>query len=67
MRYTDLSDEEFRDAVLEALTPSYTETLSTLYAAVRAGVHEERTGDVERVLRRPPPAFTKFVHDHRNA
>lgn len=63
--YLAVTDEQFRAAVKDFLRPSYTELLSWLYAGVRAGQTEVRTGTVEELLGRPPTAFAQFARDHR--
>ena len=63
--YLPVTDEQFRAAVKGHLTESYVELLSMLYAGVRAGWAEARTDDVQKVLGRPPIAFSRFAKDHR--
>jgi uncharacterized protein YbjT (DUF2867 family) len=63
--YLPVTDEQFRAAVKGFLTPSYTELLSHLYAVVRAGQTEVKTGTVQAVLGRPPIPFARFVKEHR--
>jgi uncharacterized protein YbjT (DUF2867 family) len=63
--YLPVTDEQFRAAVKGHLTPSYTELLSILYAAHRAGHNEVKSSAVQDVLGRPPRTFTSFVKEHR--
>ncbi len=63
--YLPVTDEQFRAAVKGMLTPSYTELLSHLYAAVRAGHTSVTTDTVQKVLGRAPISFAQFVKDHR--
>lgn len=65
--YLAVTDEQFRAAVKDVLRPSYTELLSWLYAAVRSGQTEVRTGTVQELLGRPPITFARFAKDHRAA
>jgi uncharacterized protein YbjT (DUF2867 family) len=64
--YLAVTDEQFRAAVKGFLTPSYTELLSWLYSAVRAGQTEVRTDTVKELLGRPPIAFAQFAKAHRS-
>jgi uncharacterized protein YbjT (DUF2867 family) len=65
--YLPVSDEQFRAAVKGVLTPSYTELMSALYGAVRAGHFEVKTDTVREVLGRAPISFAQFAKDHRSA
>ncbi len=64
--YLPVTDEQFRAAVKGILSPSYTELMSYLYSAVRAGHTEVKTDTVQQVLGRAPIPFTRFVKDHRS-
>jgi uncharacterized protein YbjT (DUF2867 family) len=63
--YLAVSDDQFRAAVKGFLTPSYLELMSALYAMVRAGYTEVKTGTVQEVLGRPPIGLDQFIKDHR--
>ena len=65
VKYLPVTDEQFRAAVKGALSPSYVELLSSLYAGARAGYTERKTDDVEKLLGRAPRSFAQFVRDHR--
>lgn len=65
--YLPITDEQFRAAVKGVLSPSYTELMSWLYSAVRAGQTEVRTDTVKTLLGREPISFARFVAEHRSA
>jgi uncharacterized protein YbjT (DUF2867 family) len=65
--YQPLTDEEFRAAARDFLSPAYLELLSALYGFVRSGATAEVTEDVQKVLHRKPIGFAEFAHRARAA
>lgn len=63
--YLPVSDEQFRAAVKGVLTQSYTDLMSWLYSAVRAGQTEVVTTTARQLLGRPPTTFAQFVKANR--
>jgi uncharacterized protein YbjT (DUF2867 family) len=65
--YIPQSDEEYRAAVQDYLSPLYLEILSSLYGAVRAGYASTKTDTLQSVLGRDPIGFDQYVADYRTA
>lgn len=62
IRYQPISDAEFRSALREQQVPDfYIDLLAYLFEITRSGVNAKPTGDVERVLGRPPRSFQEFA------
>jgi len=62
VRYVDLTDEQYRRTLRDGGIPaSYAEALVDLNIYYRRGAGAPVTGDVERVLGRPPGSFDRFV------
>lgn len=66
VQYVPISDEQFRAAMKDALSPSYLELMSSLYSGVRAGWSDATTDTVQRVLGREPISFAQFAKDHQS-
>lgn len=62
IRYQPISTDEFRAAMAELAVPAeYIDLLVYLFKVTVSGVNAEPTGDVERVLGRPPKTFSEFA------
>lgn len=62
IRYIPISTDAFREALSDMHVPSeYTDLLVYLFDITRSGVNAKPTGDVERVLGRPPRSFAEFA------
>ncbi len=62
IRYVPISTDAFREALSDMHVPSeYTDLLVYLFDITRSGVNAKPTGDVERVLGRPPRSFAEFA------
>ncbi len=62
IRYAPITTDEFRAALGDMGTPAeYIDLLVYLFDVTRSGVNEAPTGDVERVLGRPPKSFAEFA------
>jgi uncharacterized protein YbjT (DUF2867 family) len=66
VQYVSISDEQFRGAMQNVLSPSYLDLMSNLYAGVRAGWSDATTDTVKKVLGRDPISFEQFANDHKD-
>jgi uncharacterized protein YbjT (DUF2867 family) len=66
VQYVSISDEQFRGAMQNVLSPSYLDLMSNLYAGVRAGWSDATTDTVKKVLGRDPISFEQFASDHKD-
>lgn len=68
VRFVAVSDEAARESLIGfGVPPSYAEALVDLHRTYRGGIGAEPSGDVERVLGRPPHSFATFARDHAAA
>lgn len=67
VKYTPLTDDQFREAAKGSLPPEYLEMLLGIFGAIRAGYTEATTPDVQNVLGRAPITLQQFANDYREA
>lgn len=65
VRYVGVEPEQMREGIVGAGVPEdYADMLLGLFEGIRAGWNEPVTGDVERVLGRPPIDFADFAREN---